>query len=48
MAETDKEREVIQPSLPPAPGPGATHDEWRTWAEAIIKAAKAAGYDVGE
>lgn len=26
--------------LPPAPGPNATHEEWRAWAEAMNKAGK--------
>lgn len=34
--------------LPPPPGANASHEEWRTWAEAMSKAGKLAGPIVAE
>lgn len=48
LAHTHDPRESGEPAaddLPPAPGHGATPEEWRAWAEVITKAAKSAGYN---
>lgn len=46
--ETGENGKSDAAALPPAPGPGATHHEWLVWGEAITKAAKLAGYSIGD